>query len=173
MPKILFNGLVKGLSGRVGDLIFRQMPDGSTVVSQASRGPKIEFSQKQLDNQERFQQAALYARQAAKDHPIYAELAARKPAKSAYNIAFSDWWTAPVIHHIQRLENRIVVRATDNVLVTRVQVTVLDHDGQVMERGEAVRSGGDWWEFTSNTEGKTVIAEAWDLPENVTKFVLE
>jgi hypothetical protein len=45
--------------------------------------------------------------------------------------------------------------------------------GKALEKGEATKAEGNWWEFTSNTKGKTVIAEAWDLPANVTKFVLE
>jgi len=85
----------------------------------------------------------------------------------------SDWYNPPVIHHIEQLENRILVNASDNVLVTRVQVTVLDNEGKVLEQGEAVRSEGDWWEFASQSAGKSILAEAWDLPNNVTKFVFE
>ncbi|HJR80867.1 MAG TPA: hypothetical protein VJ821_12390 [Anaerolineales bacterium] len=43
----------------------------------------------------------------------------------------------------------------------------------VLEKGDAVRGEGDWWEFASQAEGKTVIAEAWDLPRNMTKFLWE
>jgi hypothetical protein len=31
MAKIKKNTLLQGLSGSIGDLVFRQMPDGSTV----------------------------------------------------------------------------------------------------------------------------------------------
>ena len=72
-----------------------------------------------------------------------------------------------------RFAKQIVVEASDDVLVTRVQITILDHAGSVLEKGEAVRKAGDWWEFVSPAVGKTVIAEARDLPGNVTKLVLE
>jgi hypothetical protein len=42
-----------------------------------------------------------------------------------------------------------------------------------VEKREANKARGNWWEFASNTKGKTVMAEAWDLPENVTKLVVE
>ena len=58
-------------------------------------------------------------------------------------------------------------------MVKKVRVTVLDGpEGNVLETGEAVRGKGDWWVFASKTEGKTIVAEAWDLPGNVTRFVL-
>jgi hypothetical protein len=65
------------------------------------------------------------------------------------------------------------VEASDDVLVTRVQITVLDDEGRALEAGEAVRKEGDWWEFASRAKGKTIVAEAWDLPGNLTKLVLE
>jgi len=173
MTKIRFNGMVRGLSGRVGDLIFRQMPDGSTVVSHAPRKSKTKFSEKQLAQQERFTQASAYAHQAAKDQPLYAELAENMRAQTAYSLALSDWFKPPVIHRVEQVENRIVVKASDNVLVTRVQVTVLDDQGQVLERGDAVRSGRDWWEFASHAQGNKILAEAWDLADNVAKFAVE
>jgi len=46
------------------------------------------------------------------------------------------------------------------VKVTEVQVTVLDEEGKVLEKGEAIKGEGKWWEFASNTEGKTIMTEA-------------
>lgn len=87
--------------------------------------------------------------------------------KTAYNFALSDWFHAPVVHRIERRDGRILVEASDNVMVTRVQVTVLGAEG------EAVRCEGNWWEFASQVEGGNIVAEAWDLPGHVTKFVLQ
>ena len=63
------------------------------------------------------------------------------------------------------------MEASDKIGVTKVHVTVLDEVGTVLEKGAATRAGENWWEFPSQTQGKTVIAEAWDLPEHVTKVV--
>jgi hypothetical protein len=69
---------------------------------------KLKFSGKQKDHQERFRKATFYARQAAKEQPIYAELADQMPMKTAYNIALSDWFNPPVIHRIERREGRTI-----------------------------------------------------------------
>ena len=134
MAKASKNAIVLGLSGSIGDMVFRQMPDGSTRVSRKPDFSRRVFSQGQKDHQSRFQQAAAYAREAAKTQPIYAELA-RGTAKSAYNVALSDWFNPPVIHHIERKSGLIRVAASDNVLVTEVQVRIVDGEGNVLERG--------------------------------------
>ena len=171
MTKVYFYGPVKGWSGKMGKLIFRQMPDGSTVVSREPEDYNQDFSEKQLDHQGNFKESTIYAKKAQTD-PIYVELAARRPGRTAYNIALGDWWHAPEIQRVERQEGRILVEATDDVKVARVWVTILDEDGKVLEGGEATRGEGDCWEFASQVQGKTIRAEAWDLPGHKTKFVL-
>jgi hypothetical protein len=41
-----------------------------------------------------------------------------------------------------------------------------------VEKGEAVRKNGDWWEYAPGSEGKVVV-EARDLPGNVGRGELE
>src|SRR5690349_14056788 len=101
MPKIKNNPLLEGLSGKLGGLVFRHMKDGSTVVAAAPDFSKRVLSKEQRAHNSRFQQAAAYARQAAKTEPIYAELA-KGTLKNPYNIALSDWFHAPKIHKVMR-----------------------------------------------------------------------
>ncbi|HJS19343.1 MAG TPA: hypothetical protein VJ785_11395 [Anaerolineales bacterium] len=63
--------------------------------------------------------------------------------KTAYNFAVSDWWHTPENHSIVKQDGCIRVQASDNVMVTRVRVTVLDEDGQILEAGEGTKSDGD------------------------------
>ena len=35
MPRVLYNGSIQGFSGKIGNLIFRTLPDGTTIVSSA------------------------------------------------------------------------------------------------------------------------------------------
>ena len=170
MAKVENNVIVRGMSGSIGNLVFRQMKDGSTWVSVAPDFSRRKFSKGQKSHQSRFKEAASYARGAAKAQPIYAELA-RGTTKNAYNIALSDWFNPPVIHRMERREGRILVDATDNVLVTRVRVTVLDEEGKTLEQGEAMQQGSKtgWWEYVIHAEGK-IVAEAWDLAGNKTKL---
>ncbi len=180
MAKVAYTGSVTGFRGKIGNLIFRQMPNGTIVVSAApakltgrqKKRAKLKRSEKQKGHNSRFKEATIYARYAARVHPVYAELAAVTPMKTAYNIALSDWFNPPVIDCVERAGGCIRVQASDAVMVTRVQVTVLDQDGGVLEKGEAVRGEGDWWEFASQAEGKKILVEAWDLQGNMTRFVL-
>ena len=95
----------------------------------------------------------------AKTHPIYAQLAAGA-VKSPYNWALSYWFNPPVIHGIQRMGNLIRVEASDNVMVAKVQVTILDAERKVLEQGQAVQgfrhgeqktnrqpTNSGWWEY--------------------------
>jgi hypothetical protein len=165
MAKVRSNPLVQGISGKIGDLVFRQMPGGETYVSGVPNFDKRKFSKRQKEHQSRFQQGVAYAREAAKTQPIYAELAAGT-VMSAYNFALSDWFNPPVIHAIERRDGVIRVDATDNVMVARVQVTVLDGERNAVEKGDAMKVSGNWWVFAASADGK-VLAEVWDLAGNV------
>ncbi len=168
MAKVKRNVMVSGLSGTLGkDLVFRQMKDGSTVVSAKPDFSKRVFSEGQLTHQSRFQRAAAYASKAAKTNPIYAELA-KGTTKTAYNVALSDWFEAPIIHEVRREKGCVRVRATDNVRVAKVVVMILDEREVISEKGEGVRGEGDWWEYVTMAEGR-VRVEVWDWAGNVVK----
>lgn len=171
MAKVITSELIKILSGAIGGLVFRPMPDGTTWVSTAPHYGRRKFSKGQKEHQQRFREASSYACHAAKTQPVYAELA-KGTMKTAYNIALSDWFNPPVIHQIQRKGVRILIEASDSVMVMKVVITILDNKGKVLEKGEGTRQEGDCWEYVPRTVGKTITAEAWDLAGNVTKFVL-
>jgi hypothetical protein len=84
MAKVKNNPIVEGISGSIGEMVFRQLPNGETWVSGKPDFSDRKFSQGQKSHQSRFKKAAVYARQAAKTHPIYAQLAAGT-VKSPYN----------------------------------------------------------------------------------------
>jgi len=169
MMKTKSSETVKEFGNRPGGLIYRQMPDGTTVVNRTPDQSK--FKREPKEHQQRMQGAARYARWAAKAQPIYSELA-KATKKTAFHLARSDWFHAPVIHEVRLRENLIRVQSSDNVMVTKVVITVLDEQGRLLEAGEATRCEGDWWEYILKAIGKTLTVEAWDLPGNVTRFVL-
>lgn len=171
MAKVRNNPVIRGISGAVGRMVFRQMPDGSTYLSGKPDFSKRKFSQKQKDHQMRVKEAAAYARDAAKRHPIYAELA-KGTGKSPYNFAFGDWFNPPVIHSIERAGQTIRIRASDDVMVTKVEVRILDDAGNLLAKGEASQAGADIWEFVTDITGK-VIVKAWDLARNMVEENLE
>ena len=160
-------------------MIFRQLPDGTTVVTEAppkknrrqKKRAKLKRSPRQQAHNSRFREAFDYAKQ-FQSHPVYRELAEVTPMQTAYNFALSDWWHAPEIHRIERAAGCIMVEASDNIMVAKVYVTIFDEAGDVLEMGDAVRREADWWEFASHAEGKTIKAEAWNLTGHVTKVVV-
>ena len=168
MAKVKQNIVVQGISGTLGkNLVFRHLKDGSTIISIKQDFSKRVFSKRQLTHQSHFQEAAAYARQAAKTNPIYAELA-KGTMNNAYNIAVSDWFNPPVIHQIKHQNGRILIEASDKVLVSKVLVMILDSEENVVEQGEAVFVKDMKWEYVSATEG-SIRVEAWDLAGNVTR----
>lgn len=172
MAKVIMNQLTKAFRGSIGGLVFRQMPNGSVLVSRAPDFSRRKFSKGQKEHQQRFRDAVSYARSAAKTQPIYAEIA-EGTVKSAYNIALSDWFNPPVIHQVKHKDRRIFVEVSDNVLVTKVVFTLLDEEGKIIEEGEGLRGNGNWWEYLPDLTGKIITVQAWDMAGNVTKFEYE
>ena len=171
MAQVKNNLITEGTSGKLGKrLVFRHMKDGRTIFATRPDYSGHVWTSGQRTHHHRFQQAAAYARSASKTEPLYAELA-KGTAKNAYNIALSDWFKPPVIHGVQRLADLIHVEASDNMLVTRVVITISGKDGQSLEQGEAVRIDDVRWEYiTSAPPGATILVEAFDLAGNVARL---
>ena len=168
MAKVIDNLVTEGLSGMIGkQLVFRHLRNGKTIVTAAPNFSNRVFSEGQLAHQSRFQQAAAYAKVAAKTQPLYAELA-RQTQQPAYNIALSDWFHAPVIHTISCFPGCISVQATDNVQVTQVLITILDEQGKILEQGNASPVEDSLWEYKASTTGD-ILVEAFDHAGNVTR----
>jgi hypothetical protein len=60
-----------------------------------------------------------WAQMAQHEYPVYAQLAAERPMITAYNMAISDAAHPPVIHEILRKDGRILVHASDEIMVAR------------------------------------------------------
>jgi hypothetical protein len=83
---------------------------------------------------------------------------------------FSHGFNQPLIRRIEQRDGSILVEA--HVKVTRVQVTILDGQGQIIRKGEGIRTDRNCWEFSTHVKGNILIAEAWDLAGNVAKLVV-
>ena len=137
MAKVKKNMIISGVSGSLGpDHYARITKDGRTIISQKPDFSNRQFSEAQLNAQNRTRRAADYAKVASKENPIYAQKAAGT-SKNAYNIAFRDWRKPPVIDRIEWRDGKVRVSAYDDTMVTGVAVTILDEQGQCLEQGEA------------------------------------
>jgi hypothetical protein len=177
MAKISFSKILEDVRGKIGKLVVRHRPDGTTILSGAPTYEKNRGTPRQKAHWQKVSDAAHDAKELAKTHPIYARLAAEPQAKgkwlSAYNFAFADCMKPPVIHRIERREGCIRVQASDNIGVTQVKVYILNESGKSLEHGDATRAEGDWWEYASHTPGRQILAKAFDLPGNCTELEIQ
>ena len=173
MAEAELSKMIKSIRGKVGGLVFRQMPDGSIVVSSAPKKKRRSSKGQKAYRKGTFTDRAQWAKWAQHEYPIYARLAAERPMITAYNLAMSDIAHPPVIHRILRQEGRILVQASDEVFVNKVMVEILDEAGTLLDEGDAVQLEGDMWEYTAKVEGKQIVARAFDLPGNSAQMVLE
>ncbi len=166
------NAVISGLSGALGkDHYARQSRDGKTIICVKPDFSNRQFSEAQLAVQSRLKAASAYARLASRENPIYAEIArkkSKKKVKNAYNVALGDWFNAPTIDRIESHNGQIRVLAHDDVMVTKVTVTILGEAGQRLEQSEARLNLGIWWEYQTSHSGRIRI-EAWDFAGNVTR----
>jgi hypothetical protein len=172
MAKADLNKLIKSLHGKVGDFVFREMPDGSVVVSIAPKKKQKASKGQKAYRHGTFTDRTQWAKWAYKHYPIYEELAAELPMVNAYNLALKDIAHPPVIHRVVRRNGRIRVQASDEIQVAGVRVTVHDAKGKLLESGEAQQVRNGWWEYVPRCKGR-VSASAWDIPGNKVRMELE
>ena len=137
---------------------------GQTIVCAKPDFSGRILSKAQKEHHRRVKEAAAYAGPASRQNPIYAELAAGT-MKNTYNVAFGDWFSPPVIHSLERRGGAIHITASDDVMVTKVEVTILDETGKALEKGEAIQGTGDGWQYFPAVQGR-VLVEVRDLPGN-------
>lgn len=161
------NIFLYGVRGMVGDqMVLRRTKGGKTIMcARPISSEERTYSEPQLAQQQAFRDAIEYAL-SAKDQEIYI-LKSSGTDMSAYNLAVADWFHPPVIHSIERRNGRIRVQASDDVQVARVEVRILDSDGNVLEQGQAEQTDPLHWEYATEAAG-AVEASAWDLAGNVT-----
>jgi len=172
MARVRRNQIVQGLSGKLGDqIMFRHLQDGRTIVCRVPDFSNRVLSRDQKAHHTKFKAGAAYAKEAAKPQPIYAQLAAGT-MKTAYNVALADFFHPPVIHSLERINASLKIRASDDVMVVRVFVTVFDADGKSLEKGEATQMDADLWIFPLQHDGR-VLVDVYDLAGNVAKGELD
>lgn len=170
MAKVQKNIILQGVSGKfAGQVVFRQLRDGRTIMAAIPDFSQRVLSEAQKAHHARVKEASAYAKVASKTHPIYAQLAAGTN-KNAYNMAIADFFHAPTIHDVTREGLVLKIQASDDVLVTRVSVTILNDDGTVLDKGDAQQEERtDEWTFRMRQAGRVVV-EAYDLAGNVTRM---
>jgi hypothetical protein len=101
MAVIRRNLALQGLSGRVGDLVFRVRGDTTIVSRRPSRerreGPLPEGQERSVS---RFREAVAFARE-ARDRPAFRSLSRLLRGYSPYHLAIQDFLSEPVIEGVE------------------------------------------------------------------------
>jgi hypothetical protein len=95
MPKVVLHPTLRGLSGKMGDVVFRyNKKTGKTSISKVPDMTKVKWSKAQKAHRRNFKKAVAYA-QSAKTKPavwaVYQKLA-KKKRKRAWDLAVKDYF---------------------------------------------------------------------------------
>jgi hypothetical protein len=157
------NPLTKGLSGMVGKQIVFRTWNGKTFISVAPKKPKKQ-SPVQKENRTKFKRATIYAKSMMKD-PLkkteYKDIAKKLQLPNAYTAAITDYMRNPQIEALDlanysgKADEEIKVTVSKKEFeVQEVEVVVVDQNGEVVEKGKAVKGVANEWIYKTikNTE---------------------
>ena len=182
MAKIKGNHIMQNVRGMLGKQIVFKERLGTPYVAAA---PYVDenrvASNDEQGNRNRFGKAVEFGKYAIKNPDLKKEYAAlAKKGQSAYNVAVSDARIPPKINSLLthgytgHTGSCILVQATDNVKVKRVQLSIYDTSMLLIEQGEAADNGDNinWiYAATISVEhiaGYKIVASAYDISGNVT-----
>lgn len=158
MANVKLNPVLEQIRGQVGDLVFKRYEDRVIL----SRKPDLSGHQATAAQQavrQRFRQAALYGKMVMADPDARAryDQAAEARRKPVFSLTVADFFNAPAIDEVDvsaytgSTGDPIVVRASDDFEVSRVEVSLTDPDGAVLEEGAATLDGHRWV-YTAQTD---------------------
>ncbi len=156
MAKIRRMPVIGEMSGKVGEVVVKHYRD-KIVITSIPVAP-LHRSEKQKAHNERFRDAMEYARLAtATDHPaqeLYAQ-PAREQGKAANTLAVSDFFRPPGIRKVDsrgykgQAGDRLNIVIDNVIQVREVMVTLMDGNGDLLERGPAKMLKDDIWSYTA------------------------
>ncbi|NJK94258.1 MAG: hypothetical protein HC905_04345 [Bacteroidales bacterium] len=167
----------------MGDqIVFKRYGD-RTIVSKMPDMSRVKKSVKQQAENNKFREAALYARTQMANPTSKAEYTTRiKGMQRAYNIAIADFYTPPEIKKVDTREffksKKLTINAVDDFKVVKVSVEIYDSNDTLIERGDALELAEFLWEYALTKEYKSeepykLAITAWDKPGNTAVFKTE
>jgi hypothetical protein len=171
------DNILNGFHGRLNDCIVIKQRNGKPVMCFYPKGKKVNWTENQDKNRQSFKRAARYARHAIRDPERLAFYRSREhDGVNAYNLAISDYSKKPVITSIgiRKARSRdaylVRVRATDEFMVTRVELRLYDLAGQHKIANAIRYRKSNLW--TCRVDGeqlgtiRSIRAFAYDYPGN-------
>ncbi|MCJ2670288.1 MAG: hypothetical protein LN416_07255 [Candidatus Thermoplasmatota archaeon] len=181
------NVVIRYASGMLGDQVVARSWKGRPFLANRPKfSPDRKFSDAQISQQEKFMDAAAYAKgvMPLEETPEIYVNEAKSHNLTEYNVAMRDYLRPPNVRDIGiegytgQPGEEIVVRAVDDCEVVSVHVAIT-HDGEIVEEGDAYRDplNTTLWRYSTTQEnelpGTVIEAYATDMPGNVTAGVIE
>lgn len=154
MAKVKKNVVIEGLSGRIGNLVFRQYGDQTVVSSMPVHDPKREPTPGEAAQQARIKEAASLAKfilASEEGNDYYQEARQRLGKRSAYHTAIFDFFGEPEVLNMRvDAERTLHIEVQDNVGVQEVSVQVDGQKGAAapLEKAPCVR-----WHYILDGDG--------------------
>ncbi|MBN2613764.1 MAG: hypothetical protein JXB00_19560 [Bacteroidales bacterium] len=181
MARVKKGSVVKGLSGRVGkSLVFKTYGD-ITIVSKYPDMSKVVPTEKQKNENGKFRDAMAWVKVQMSDQEIKQLYKAKTNGlQRPHNIALADYYNPPVINSVEvsiaqpSKADQVLIDATDDFMVTRVEVEIKDANGNQTEKGMALHMRDNKWLYAvkriyPSSAGLKITVRAWDRPENCTE----
>ena len=159
MAKVKLNPALEAIQGKVGDLIFKRW-EGDEIVSKMPDRTGIVPTANQIVQMDKFRLAALYGKAVMADpdtRQVYDDASARRGIP-AFALSVGDFLNSPAVDEIDlstytgKAAEIIRVRASDDIEVKGVTVTIRAQGGEVLEEGPAVWTPASAsWTYTTTT----------------------
>ncbi len=174
------------LGSMLGDRVtLRKVNNRLEVTNRRKRKPSTMTPELEAA-QDKFLEATQYAKDQVDDNDARALYATgiTESKRSAYQVAISDCLIAPRVHYIKvekyfgKVGNPILVKASDDFMVTQVNIVIRDSDGNVLEQAEAKPNKRIFiWKYTATAvnpsiKGTTIEVIASDRPGNETTLAV-
>jgi hypothetical protein len=182
MAKIKGNYVMANVRGMLGkQVVFKERLGTPYVAGPPNVNENRVAKDKEQRNRNSFGDAVEFGKEAVKDPELKKEYAAlAKKGQTAYNVAVSDARLPPDINSLLtqgytgQPGSCILVQATDNVKVKRVQVSIFDAALTLIEQGDATDNGDNFnWIYPAtvlveNIAKCKIEVQAYDIAGNVT-----
>lgn len=183
MAKFKLNKMVDSASGKVGQMVFKQV-GRYTLYTQAPEREKP-YSESQIAQRERFKRATAYAKVVLQDPLVkeaYTKSVAGKEFQHAFSAAVKDYLKSPTVDSVDTtayqgaIGDQISLRVFDSFKVASVRVTLKRADNTVLETGVALQEPDTAQWIYSTTVANAAVAGTQlevvvtDKPGNTTTF---
>jgi hypothetical protein len=164
MGKISQDAITHGFRGKFGeDLVFRKI--GNQTFFARKGEVTVPATARQQATRTRFMEATFYASRAMQDAQLsqaYTWMATAAGMRSGYVAAIKDFMTMPEIDSVitrqysGKVGSAILISTKIPVKITAMEITIIQANGEELERG-AAQLGQSRWRYVTNATNPQIV----------------